>query len=106
MEVPPQPDEKYNEEIKKGKIMCGRTSYGDEPCPDASKRACKKADPAPKDHPELRYYVKYLPKEEDAVVFRRWMKEGLLSLQEHEEDVEKWDAIIGTAPKPLTASAG
>ena len=68
MEVEPQPDEKYNEEIKKGKIMCGRTSYGDEPCPDASKRACKKADPAPVDHPELRYYVKYLPKVEDAVV--------------------------------------
>jgi hypothetical protein len=68
VEVEPQPDEKYNEEIKKGKIMCGRTSYGDEPCPDASKRACKKADPAPEDHPELRYYVKYLPKVEDAVV--------------------------------------
>ena len=68
VEVEPQPDEKYNEEIKRGKIICGRPSYGDEPCPDATKRACKKADPAPEDHPELRIYVKYTPKEEDALV--------------------------------------
>ena len=29
-------DEKYNEEIKRGKIICGRPSYGDEPEPVAA----------------------------------------------------------------------